>query len=105
MSGGTNREDRIGPRGPHPEEAALLGGRLEGWPPARPRLWPSFETPTCGRLLRYYGAVGGQEVRIGVATTIQPRRTKTMNLAHTDTPTIEDYATVYVAFELSKAKW
>src|SRR6266849_224485 len=56
-------------------------------------------------LLRYYGAVGGQEVRIGVATTIQPRRTKTMNLAHTDTPTIEDYATVYVAFELSKAKW
>ena len=28
-----------------------------------------------------------------------------MNLAHTDTPTIEDYATVYVAFELSKAKW
>jgi hypothetical protein len=26
--------------------------RLEGWPLARPRLWPSFETPTLGRLLR-----------------------------------------------------
>lgn len=28
-----------------------------------------------------------------------------MNLDHTDTPTAEEYATVYVAFELSKAKW
>src|SRR6266850_1992008 len=27
------------------------------------------------------------------------------NLDHTDTPATEDYATVYVAFELSKAKW
>src|SRR5262249_23607703 len=27
-------------------------GRLEGWPLARPRPWPSFETPTFGRLLR-----------------------------------------------------
>jgi hypothetical protein len=26
--------------------------RLEGWPLALPRLWPSFETPTFGRLLR-----------------------------------------------------
>jgi len=33
------------PLGPHPEEAALLGGRLEGWPPARSRLRPSFEMP------------------------------------------------------------
>src|SRR5215471_2575885 len=30
--------------GPHPEEAALLGGRLEGWPVALPCPWPSFET-------------------------------------------------------------
>jgi hypothetical protein len=29
-----------------------LGGRLEGSPLARPRQWPSFETPTFGRLLR-----------------------------------------------------
>jgi transposase len=28
-----------------------------------------------------------------------------MNLGHTDTPTAAEYATVYVAFELSKAKW
>jgi transposase len=28
-----------------------------------------------------------------------------MNLDHTDTPASVDYATVYVAFELSKAKW
>jgi hypothetical protein len=33
------------------EEAALLGGRLEGWPLARPSPLPSFETPTFGRLL------------------------------------------------------
>src|SRR5260370_21586295 len=34
----------VNKRGPHPEEAALLGGRLEGWPLARPCLLPSFET-------------------------------------------------------------
>src|SRR5712692_5649172 len=56
-------------------------------------------------LRRSYGSAGGQEVRIGVATTIQPRRTKMTSLDHTDTPASVDYATVYVAFELSKAKW
>jgi transposase len=30
---------------------------------------------------------------------------KMLKLDHTDTPTTDDYATVYVAFELSKAKW
>src|SRR5713226_8916386 len=29
---------------PHPEEPCVAR-RLEGWPRARPRLWPSFETP------------------------------------------------------------
>ena len=28
-----------------------------------------------------------------------------MNPDHTDTPAATEYATVYVAFELSKAKW
>src|SRR5437763_12558472 len=49
------------------------------------------------------GATGGQEVRIGVQT-IQPRRTK-MELDRTDAPVAGEYATVYAAFELSKAKW
>src|SRR5258708_19714428 len=56
-------------------------------------------------LLRSYGSAGGQEVRIGVVTTIQPRRTKMTSLDHTDTPASVDYATVYVAFELTKPKW
>ena len=38
------------PKGPHPEEAALLRGRLEGWP--RHRLVPSFETHRYAMLLR-----------------------------------------------------
>jgi len=29
--------------GPHPRSAPF-DARLEGWPPVRPRLWPSFET-------------------------------------------------------------
>src|SRR5258707_11218965 len=65
---------------------------------------PSFEARKSAHL-RSYGSAGGQEVRIGVATTIQPRRTKMTSLDHTDTPASVDYATVYVAFELSKAKW
>src|SRR6266446_5514525 len=43
--------DRIRTHGPHPEEPCGAR-RLEGWPLARPRPWPSFETPTFGRLLR-----------------------------------------------------
>src|SRR6266446_2242456 len=66
---------------------------------------PSFETHRCAMLLRSYGSAGGQEVRIGIATTIQPRRTKMTNLDHTDTPASVDYATIFLAFELSKAKW
>src|SRR6266566_3571005 len=65
---------------------------------------PSFET-RARALLRSYGSAGGQEVRIGIATTIQPRRTKMTNLDHTDTPASVDYATIFLAFELSKAKW
>jgi hypothetical protein len=29
---------------PHPEDAAFLRGRLEGWQQARPGMRPSFET-------------------------------------------------------------
>ncbi len=36
--------DRIQTLGPHPEERRIFAARLEGWPRARPRLWPSFET-------------------------------------------------------------
>jgi hypothetical protein len=34
------------------EERCFLAARLEGWPLARPRPRPSFETPTFGRLFR-----------------------------------------------------
>ncbi len=52
--------------GPHPKEAALLGGRLEGWPRAPPRKPPSFETRAQARapqdegriFLTLYGATG-----------------------------------------------
>jgi hypothetical protein len=49
--------------------------------------------------------MGRRVVRIGLATTIQPRRTKTTDLDHTNIPASVDYGTVYVAFELSKVKW
>src|SRR5262249_32898696 len=55
-------------------------------------------------LLRSYGEVGGQEVRISLPTH-PTSETKMTNLDHPDAPTGEEYATVYVAFELSKAKW
>src|SRR5258708_16087073 len=58
-----------------------------------------------GALLRSYGVVGGQEVRIGLQRLIQTLEIKMLKLDHTDAPTTDDYATVYVAFELSKAKW
>src|SRR5713226_8019034 len=66
---------------------------------------PSFETPCCARLLRYYGVVGGQEVRIGLPRLIRTSEIKMLKLDHTDAPTTDEYTTVYVAFELSKAKW
>jgi transposase len=56
-------------------------------------------------LLRYYGVVGGQEVRIGLQRLIRTSEIKMLKLDHTDAPTTDEYATVYVAFELSKAKW
>src|SRR6266851_7232035 len=56
-------------------------------------------------LLRYYGVVGGQGGRIGLQRLIPTSEIKMLKLDHTDVPTTEDYATVYVAFELSKAKW
>jgi transposase len=36
---------------------------------------------------------------------IQTSQIKMLNLDHADTPTVNEYATVYVAFERSKAKW
>jgi hypothetical protein len=49
----TGSYERVKIYRPHPEEAALLGGRLEGWPLARPCPWPSFETAAQeGGLLR-----------------------------------------------------
>src|SRR6266851_9176059 len=57
------------------------------------------------RLLRYYGVVGGQGGRIGLQRLIPTSEIKMLKLDHTDAPTTDDYATVYVAFELSKAKW
>src|SRR3981189_3091801 len=82
---------------------ACTAGRASKDEPQAPWL-SSFEARKNSHL-RSYGSAGGQEVRIGVATTIQPRRTKMTSLDHTDAPAVEDYATVYVAFELSKAKW
>src|SRR6516225_1316299 len=48
--------------------------------------------------------VGQGRFRIGLAT-IQPRRIKMIKLDRTDTPAAAEHATVYLAFELSKAKW
>jgi hypothetical protein len=43
---------KLAPHGPHPEEPCAAR-RLEGWPLARPRPWPSFETAAQeGGLLR-----------------------------------------------------
>jgi hypothetical protein len=54
----------------------------------------SFETPTFGWLLRYYG---GQEVRIGLQRPIQALEIKMLKLDRTDAPTTDEYATVYIA--------
>jgi hypothetical protein len=45
-------------------------------------------------LLRYYGVVGGQEVRIGLQRLIPTSEIKMLKLDHTDAPTADDYATV-----------
>src|SRR6266852_4644186 len=58
----------------------------------------------CVSASRRTRAAGDQEGRIGFATAIQTRRIK-MKLDRTDAPATMEYATVYVAFELSKAKW
>src|SRR6266446_2600862 len=43
---------------PHPEERRFLAARLEGWPPARPCLLPSFETAAQeGGLLRMRASI------------------------------------------------
>ena len=82
-----------------------MGGRLEGWNHGQDSR-PSFETRRKdAALLRYYGVVGGQGGRIGLQRLIPTSEIKMLKLDHTDAPTTEDYATVYVAFELSKAKW
>ena len=62
----------------------------------------SFEAAS--RRLRHYGAAGGREVRIGLPT-IQPRRPKMTYLVCPDTPAVSEYATVHMAWELSKADW
>jgi len=50
--------------------------------------------------------MGRRVVRSRLAfPTIQPRRIKMMKLDRTDAPATDEYATVYVAIELSKAKW
>src|SRR5258707_15770394 len=49
--------------------------------------------------------MGWWVVRIGLQRLIPTSEIKMLKLDHTDAPTTDDYATVYVAFELSKAKW
>src|SRR5436190_8893288 len=46
----------------------------------------------------------GQEVGFQPSTT-QTSRIEMTKLNHADTPAVDEYAMVYVAFELSKAKW
>src|ERR1700722_11553096 len=55
--------------------------------------------------IRSYGAVGGQQVRIGSCKTHPTSRTSQMKTDRTDAPTTQDYATVHIVFELSKSKW
>src|SRR5215831_30973 len=51
------------------------------------------------------GGGRSREVRIGLPNHPEPRRTKMIKLDRTDTPAVAEHATVYLAFELSKAKW
>src|SRR5215831_267942 len=51
------------------------------------------------------GGGRSREVRIGLPNHPEPRRTKMIKLDRSDTPAVAEHATVYLAFELSKAKW
>jgi hypothetical protein len=42
------------------QRSALLGARLEGWPPPRPRLWRSFETRASKSAVADFDTVGCQ---------------------------------------------
>jgi hypothetical protein len=60
-----------------------------------------------GRLfdkLRYYGAAGDREVGL-VCENNRPRRRKMTNHFSAEAPATKDYATVHVAWELSKGSW
>src|SRR5205823_3155585 len=48
---------------------------------------------------------GGWSGEVGLDCNIQPRRTKMIKLDRTETPAAAEHATVYLAFELSQAKW
>jgi hypothetical protein len=77
------------------EEGAGNAGR-------RPRPWPACSKKSRRQSPQILWVAGGQE-RLGLPKTIQPRRIK---LDRTDTPAaVAEHATVYLAFELSQAKW
>src|ERR1700737_1647650 len=88
---------------PHGEEA-LLQRRLEPWPRVR-AVWPSFETPRKGAAPQILWGGGGSGGLGLVCRLIQTLEIKMLKLDHTDAPTTNEYATVHIAFELSKAKW
>src|SRR5579864_6246917 len=76
-------------------------GNAGCWPQPMARL----QQKSRRQLPQILWVAGGQErFRIGLAT-IQPRRIKMIKLDRTDTPAVAEHATVYLAFELSKAKW
>src|SRR5881392_2264355 len=64
--------------------------------------WSRSITISC----RSYGLLaGGQEVEWLFHPPIQPRRIKMSTFDQTDAPAGSEYATVHMAFELSKANW
>src|SRR5258705_210964 len=69
---------------PHPEEAALLGGRLEGSPRVR-AVHPSFETPCFARLLRMRLSISSQAR--GWARFALPTLRVKLQLRRSSTPT------------------
>src|ERR1700716_2568014 len=66
----------------------------------------SVESISSGAAGRSYGwLAGGQEVEWLFQPPIQPRRIKMSTFDQTDAPAASEYATVHMAFELSKANW
>src|SRR4029077_10868666 len=83
---------KVGSPSRPPNLAAAARRACQGWPRLRGR-------PLDPMLV---GGWSGDRISF---PTIQPQRLKMLHLDPTDAPARSEYATVYLVFELSKAKW